>query len=995
MNFSNNSYTCSNNKTQKIAVKVLKSPQNPTYQTTQEFNNYATDQQNDYYQQYHQQDHLYQQQKALMPPLDHATHILAHQHHCKHHHKHHNNQHHHHHHHHHQQQQQSQHKTSQQSPQQFQHHLQQQQQDLVKSLQNELQFQYFEKKPPTPQKTSCHSNPQTPKHGGGKKLSESKTPTSTLTKPKKWRRPFSSYHSCDDLDASNNATNLNKSQQQQQSNEKMVVASLKYLCACTGATLRNLSKKTKDLHKNNCYTYNKPTWRIWGEEKDTDIIYTVYLKKVCYHRPTPSATTADSEDDISYLEWEMVRVRFVKAATLERLVEALATDDGELESTFINVFLNTYRTFSTPKEVLGLFVKRYNTLCEKQRIEDLKNKDNVDYDRSNSIHEQHKKTLMSVWKMWLNGFPEDWNEENLEALINFTSKYLPNSDLHSRALNQLEMILRQQVYSKKQHLPSWLNDQFADLYLAPEFHGRACFLETYRFPRIDVRHFAEQLTRMDCELFKKVISHQCLGATWSRRSQGCCETVVATVTQFNEVLYRVITSILIERALEPQDRAVYICVWIDIAQELRLLKNFSSLKAIITGLNSSAIYRLSKIWSVLPKEKLEIFHELARICSEDNNASVQRELLIREGTAKFAETVGENDRHMQKIIQKQSTQTSHGTIPYLGTFLTDLTMIHQANPDTVGDDKLINFEKKRKEFEVLAKIKLLQGAANTYNLDEDPLFNRWFYSMPVLTEEEAHTLSYQLEPPPPTAPRKSTTSSNMSSANSSILGHRKTDSIASNSSSGAGSQFYCEISSHNSSRHNSLDREAQHNHMSATSSVSNLSLDSSNSGGGINKSKMIHSHSTNGLLRSQHGSSTSGSHTPTHIGSPLINAQVVNSPGANADFYIVKITLETETMPQDGIVVYKSMMVKNNERTPQVIRNALMKLGIEDDPDNYILAQRLPDKDVDLPRNANVFYAVVVNKNFELRFILKPNAERLNGVINNGSGSRSSRGSNS
>ena len=32
-------------------------------------------------------------------------------------------------------------------------------------------------------------------------------------------------------------------------------------------------------------------------------------------------------------------MRFVKAATLERLVDALVTDDGELESTFVNVFL--------------------------------------------------------------------------------------------------------------------------------------------------------------------------------------------------------------------------------------------------------------------------------------------------------------------------------------------------------------------------------------------------------------------------------------------------------------------------------------------------------------------------------------------------------------------------------------------------------------------------------------------------------------------------------
>lgn len=47
----------------------------------------------------------------------------------------------------------------------------------------------------------------------------------------------------------------------------------------------------------------------------------------------------DSDDEISHLEWETVRVRFVKAATLERLVDALVTDDGELESTFVNVFL--------------------------------------------------------------------------------------------------------------------------------------------------------------------------------------------------------------------------------------------------------------------------------------------------------------------------------------------------------------------------------------------------------------------------------------------------------------------------------------------------------------------------------------------------------------------------------------------------------------------------------------------------------------------------------
>ena len=46
---------------------------------------------------------------------------------------------------------------------------------------------------------------------------------------------------------------------------------------------------------------------------------------------------------------------------------------------------------------------------------------------------------------------------------------------------------------------------------------------------------------------------------------------------------------------------------------------------------------------------------------------------------------------------------NYGTIPYLGTFLTDLTMINTAIPDTLYEN-LINFDKKRKEFELLVQV---------------------------------------------------------------------------------------------------------------------------------------------------------------------------------------------------------------------------------------------------------------------------------------------------
>ncbi|KAL5292180.1 RGL1 family protein [Megaselia abdita] len=719
-----------------------------------------------------------------------------------------------------------------------------------------------------------------------------------------------------------------------------------------------------------------PTWRLWGEEREKDAIFTVYLKKVRYHRPTP-ITANESDDEISHLEWETVRVRFVKAATLSRLVEALATDDGELESTFINVFLSTYRTFSTPKQVLDLLIKRYDTLCDKA-VWEQQHQNN--HDNGDNVHEQHKKTLVSALHVWLDGFPEDWKEDNLRDILTFAVKRLPRSELHTKVLHRLERLIRLQAQQQlqqqnQQHLQNQLHqaaphlqfssiyppdnsffiDQFAGMCLAPAFRGPTHLLQAYRFPHIPVKHFAEQLTRMDTELFKRLIPHQCLGATWSRRDKNEAETVVATVNQFNAVSYRVISSILVEPRLKSQDRALNIITWIDIAQELRLLKNFSSLKAIISGLQSNSVYRLTKTWTALPKEKMEIFSELARIFSEDNNAWAQREVLMREGTAKFADTVGQHDRHLQKIIQKQSTHTSHGTIPYLGTFLTDLTMIHAAIPDNLGEDKLINFDKKRKEFEVLAQIKLLQGAANTYNLKEDQHFDRWFSSMLVLDDSESHAISCQLEPP---------TETRKSAQNNSSYGHRKSDSIASNSSSGAGSQFYCEINNSYSSKNNSLDRDTvppNASIMSGSSSVSNLSLDSSNSGG--HKS---HSRSFNGNHNKKNGGSDA----------PLINAQLKDNGSCTGtpDFYIIRVTYETDNVELDGIVLYKSIMLGNNERTPNVIRNAMMKLDMEGDPERYTLAQVLPDKELLMPPNANVYYAV--NTAFNLNFILRPKKQQ-------------------
>ena len=80
-----------------------------------------------------------------------------------------------------------------------------------------------------------------------------------------------------------------------------------------------------------------------------------------------------------------------------------------------------------------------------------------------------------------------------------------------------------------------------------------------------------------------------------------------------------------------------------------------------------------------------------------------------------------------------------GTVPYLGTFLTDLTMVDAAIKDTTPDG-LINFEKKRKEFEILAQIRMLQAAAHTYRIKPEPAFFEWFHNVRVYDENERQVL---------------------------------------------------------------------------------------------------------------------------------------------------------------------------------------------------------------------------------------------------------------
>ncbi|KPP58553.1 hypothetical protein Z043_123609 [Scleropages formosus] len=482
-----------------------------------------------------------------------------------------------------------------------------------------------------------------------------------------------------------------------------------------------------------------------GEEVEEGAIYTITLRKVqMHHTATKGQRWLGVESDAPLSLYETCKVRTIKAGTLDKLVEYMVSAFRGNDSTYVTIFLCTYRSFATTKQVLDLLLNRYAKL---QHLSGAEGPRLTHDDRT-----ELKNTISSILGAWLDQYSEDfWKPPEyscLRRLIAYLHLNFPGSDLERRACNLLAQFHRRQVHDPEQEVLEHASCPFAMLEENGFEEERPDFLA------FDPTLVAEQFTLMDAELFKKVVPYHCLGSIWSQRDKKGKEhlapTIRATVTQFNSVTNCVIATCLVDRALKPAQRAKVVERWIEVARECRILKNFSSLRAILSALQCNSVHRLKRTWDEVSRwavagrtgrrrgfapravaspshcrsrlsrrENFRIFHELSEIFSDENNHSLSRELLIKS------------------VMQ--------GTIPYLGTFLTDLVMMDTAMKDHL-DGGLINFEKRRKEFEVIAQIKLLQLACNNYNFKRDARFRDWFSAVEKLSEAESYSHSCEIEP---------------------------------------------------------------------------------------------------------------------------------------------------------------------------------------------------------------------------------------------------------
>ncbi|KAI1790116.1 ras GEF, partial [Ganoderma leucocontextum] len=200
---------------------------------------------------------------------------------------------------------------------------------------------------------------------------------------------------------------------------------------------------------------------------------------------------------------------------------------------------------------------------------------------------------------------------------------------------------------------------------------------------IDPLELARQLTLMEAALYKKIRPMECLQRSREAKPGKTADNITTIIQLSNRIANWVAESVLARE--DSQKRARIVKHFINVADRCRVLQNFSTMTAVISGLNTPPIRRLKRTW-------------------EQVNAKFLSQLKVCESTIDTNKNFN-NYRSTLARIQPPC-------VPFIGVYLTTLTFINDGAEDKLAGH-MINFRKRQKAAEVIQDIKRWQ--AKPYN----------------------------------------------------------------------------------------------------------------------------------------------------------------------------------------------------------------------------------------------------------------------------------------
>ncbi|THH31171.1 hypothetical protein EUX98_g3005 [Antrodiella citrinella] len=360
----------------------------------------------------------------------------------------------------------------------------------------------------------------------------------------------------------------------------------------------------------------------------------------------------------------------VRAGTTSALVERLTAHETG-DPTFIKYFLMTFKSFMTLNELFDLLVHRFWV----QPPENLSNAEMEEWTKL----KQHviRMRVLNVFKSMVTD--DDVLEPEDMYILDRMKDFAVIPDVHSFAAAKQLVILIERAQRNGDGPIKTTNTAP----VAPPAPIMPKASKKLKLLDLDPTELARQLTLMEAALYKKIRPMECLQRSRDSKPGKSVDNITGIIQMSNRMANWVAETILDRE--DSRKRAAIVKHFINVAERCRLIQNFSTMVAIISGLNTPPIRRLKRTWEQVNARFMTLLGNCEQTIDTNKNFTNYRQALAT---------------------------ITPPCVPFIGVYLTTLTFINDGAEDKLAG-QMVNFRKRQKAAEVIQDIKRWQ--AKPYN----------------------------------------------------------------------------------------------------------------------------------------------------------------------------------------------------------------------------------------------------------------------------------------
>ncbi|THV03833.1 ras GEF [Dendrothele bispora CBS 962.96] len=363
----------------------------------------------------------------------------------------------------------------------------------------------------------------------------------------------------------------------------------------------------------------------------------------------------------------------VKGGTVPALVERLTAHDIT-DPNYVKAFLMTFKSFTTLDELFDHLVARFRIQpppkLTPDELEEWTNK------KKNLVQFR----VINTFKAMIQD--DDVLEKEDLHILQRMKDFVQSEDAQQVGAARLLLVLIERAMQSGEAKKIIVNTAQAPQPILPRANKKLKLLD------IEPLELARQLTMIESALYQKIRPMECLQRAREQKTDNI-DNIAMVIQTSNRIADWVAESILSKE--DSRRRAATVKHLIQVADRCRTLNNFSTMIAIISGLNTPPIRRLKRTWEQVSQRHIAQFHACEVTLDSNRNFNKYRSMLAA-------------------VIPP--------CVPFIGVFLSTLQFNEDGNKDNLPGN-LINFKKRQKASEVISDIKRWQ--AHSYNFQVVPV----------------------------------------------------------------------------------------------------------------------------------------------------------------------------------------------------------------------------------------------------------------------------------